>query len=407
MSGSLFREAVVAAQGERLYGELVISQPLSTRLLVTLLAVVTLAGGLWLAGNSYQRKVTVAGQMVADTGVVDMVAPVTGRVTEVFVRPGQQVPAGTPLFSVESSRFGNEADDVGHALLATMELQAVALREQLAQEAANELRLRQSRDSEQLLAATTVEQRRNTLDRQQQLLDIRQRQAGRAQQLQQQRLLAQADLDQLQVQLLQQQQLTAEAALAVEQAMGAVSALALQYAERLGQSAQLQQRLQAELAQNGRQQLQQQLELRSTPVAPVAGRITSLLATTGMSVQAQQPLLTLLPDSAALEVELQVPSRAMGFIAEGQQVMLRFDAFSYQKFGVQQARIVRVAGTPVVTENGQSFYRVLAQPAQQGVAAYGQHQPLRPGLRVSADIRIDERTLLEWLLEPLYSIKGY
>ena len=142
-------------------------------------------------------------------------------------------------------------------------------------------------------------------------------------------------------------------------------------------------------------------------MAPVGGRITSLLATTGMSVQAQQPLLAMLPDSAALQVELQVPSRAMGFIAEGQQVTLRFDAFSYQKFGVQQARIVRVAGTPVVTENGQSFYRVLAQPAQQGMAAYGQQQPLRPGLRVSADIRIDERTLLEWLLEPLYSIKGY
>lgn len=407
MSGSLFRDAVVAANGERLYGELVISQPLSTRLLVTLLAAATLAALLWLAGNSYQRKVTVAGLLVADAGIIDMAAPVNGHITQVLVTPGQHVTAGTPLFEVESSRYGSEANGVGAALLASLERQAVALREQLAQEAANQERLRRSRDREQLLAAATLEQRRNTQAHQQQLLAIRQRQAERARQLQQQRWLSHADADQLEVQLLLQQQSLADATLAVEQAADALQALSLQYADRLGQSAQVQQRLQSELAQNDRQKLQQQLELGSTQVAPVAGHITSLQATAGMAVQAHQPLLTLLPDTAALQVELQVPSRAMGFIAEGQQVRLRFDAFSYQKFGVQQARIIRVSGTPVVSDGGQSFYRVLAQPARQGVEAYGEEQPLRPGMRVSADIRIDERTLLEWLLEPLYSIKGY
>ena len=71
----LFRDAVTAARSERLCGELIVSQPLSARLLTWLLAALTAVAVLWLATNRYQRKVTVPGLLVPDTGVIELVAP--------------------------------------------------------------------------------------------------------------------------------------------------------------------------------------------------------------------------------------------------------------------------------------------------------------------------------------------
>jgi len=42
----------------------------------------------------------------------------------------------------------------------------------------------------------------------------------------------------------------------------------------------------------------------------------------------------------------------------------------------------------------------------QSVEAYGRSMSLKPGMQVSVDIRLEERSLWEWLLEPLLSLKG-
>lgn len=407
MSAPLFRDAVVAARGDRLCGELIISQPLPARLLAALLAVATLVAAGWLASNSYQRKVTVPGLLVPDTGVVELVAPFNGRVGTVYVQAGQQVEAGTALFSVENPRFVEGSTSIGSGLLHSLGEQAAALRQQLGLERANEQRWQQDFDTRQALATAMLEQRRYALERQRQLLVIRERQAGRASQLRQGELLAAADMDAVEAQLLLQQQSVAEAVLAEQQVANELQQLQQQHEERLGQSRQLQQRLLAELSQNDRQVLQQQADQQSVVVAPVAGVVTSLQAKPGMATRAQQPLVALLPATATLRLELQVPSQAMGFVAPGQQVTYRLDAFPYQKFGVQQARTVSVPGTPEQGEGGLPFYRVVAALDHSDIMAYGAEQPLRPGMLASADIRVDERTLLQWLLEPLYSIKGY
>jgi membrane fusion protein len=51
-------------------------------------------------------------------------------------------------------------------------------------------------------------------------------------------------------------------------------------------------------------------------------------------------------------------------------------------------------------------YRITATLDNQTVDAYGQQVALRPGMLLSADIQLDKRSLLEWLLAPLYSLKG-
>ena len=121
--------------------------------------------------------------------------------------------------------------------------------------------------------------------------------------------------------------------------------------------------------------------------------------------------MSLLPNGSQLQAQLLVPSAAVGFIEPGDLVLLRYQAYPYQKFGHHRGRVIRVSRSAMVpaTGDGQStepYYRVLVALDQQSITAYGKPEPLRPGMRVDADILGERRKLYEWVLEPLYSLKG-
>lgn len=58
---------------------------------------------------------------------------------------------------------------------------------------------------------------------------------------------------------------------------------------------------------------------------------------------------------------------------------------------------------PLLTPSG---YRVLVALDRQTITAYGKLESLRPGMLLDADILGERRRLYEWVLEPLYSVKG-
>jgi membrane fusion protein len=57
-------------------------------------------------------------------------------------------------------------------------------------------------------------------------------------------------------------------------------------------------------------------------------------------------------------------------------------------------------------QQGEPFYRVTVSLARQAITAYGKPEALKPGMLVDADILGEKRRLIEWLFEPLYSLKG-
>ena len=51
-------------------------------------------------------------------------------------------------------------------------------------------------------------------------------------------------------------------------------------------------------------------------------------------------------------------------------------------------------------------YRVGIALESQTMRAYGTDLPLAPDLQLQADILFDRRTLLAWILDPLFSVWG-
>jgi membrane fusion protein len=142
--------------------------------------------------------------------------------------------------------------------------------------------------------------------------------------------------------------------------------------------------------------------------APAAGRISALHARPGQAADPRFLQLAIMPPNAELQAELFVPTRAIGFVRAGQPVRILYEAFPYQSFGTYSGRTVKVSHTILTTSDiavpiqlKEPVYRVTAELDRPDIDAYGQRVPLQPGMLLKADIILEKRSLMKWLLDPL------
>jgi len=410
----LFRQEAVDACQDRLHGHVILLPRLPhTALCLFLLLWVALLV-LFLTQTTYSRKETVRGWLEPESGVVRIYPQSEGRLAQLLVKNGDMVVSGQPLAIINGDRVLPGGEHLETLLLQEFEVQKLALERQLVREDI----LREARQKE-------IGQRRQTaaqelagieaqLATQQQRIVLADKRQQRHQRLSLQGHITDTELENLQEQslLLNRERL----ALVVEQ---------VQQQALLDQLSAQSQRLPQESANNMDQlrlklsDLSQQIaRLRGNRahvvMASVDGRVSNINLQTGQRVRFDSPLLSLLPADSQLVAHLLVPVRAAGFLQPGQQLLIRYDAFPYQKFGTQPGRITAVAASASLPDESlhvpfkfsEPVYRVSALPATTHISAYGRDFPLKAGMTLSADVQLERRSLLQWLLEPIYSIRG-
>jgi|GEM_PF-2062364 len=150
--------------------------------------------------------------------------------------------------------------------------------------------------------------------------------------------------------------------------------------------------------------------------APGDGTISMLIAMVGDRVTADTQLGSIVPKGSQLEGLLFVPTTKAGFVKMGQKVLLKYNAYPYQRFGLYEAVVssidksilnpqdVKSFSIPVKVD--EVFYRVTVTLQKQTVTVYGQPYPLTAGMVLQGVILGDKRNIWEWVLEPIYSLKG-
>jgi membrane fusion protein len=211
--------------------------------------------------------------------------------------------------------------------------------------------------------------------------------------------------DQAQVKTLERQRLDAEQQRSNLQAQ--LTQLPLDTAAKANQ-------LRGQLAQLNAQLAQNSAQGGTLLRASRAGIISTLLVKPGQNVTDGQPMLSILPAGSRLEAQLLVPSNAIGFVSPGNRVVLRYQAFPYQKFGQQYGNVVQVSRSALSPAEAASLlgqnvstplYRVLVRLDHQSIDAYGKAEALKPGMALDADILLDRRSLWQWVFDPLYGLR--
>lgn len=405
MSQSLFRKEVFEAKRTGWLGAISLAQPVSFWAVTVFAVIAASLIVFFLVFGSYTRKTPVSGQLVPVQGLSVVVAPAAGVVTRLHVEEGEQVQAGQPLVTLQMPRSIDDARDA-HAATAA-QLESRKQRSEQARQAQSDLLEARRVGLSAQMAATRSELEQMLLEvatRQEQVALARQT-LERLQALREEKFVSELQLKQQQalvldytseVQLLQRQVISSQRL---------VSQLQQSLAELPAQDNAVQADYGKEVALLELEKIESEARKQVVVTAATAGVVSTQNFKAGQSVQAGQVLSHILPGDGALEASLLVPSSAIGFVSVGDPVQLRYQAFPYQKFGHQRGVVDSVSRSYVAAEGGNSLYRVSVKLKSQSVVAYGVEEGLLPGMLLDADVLGERRRLIEWILEPVLSLK--
>lgn len=407
----LFREEVMASQSDRLYGEVVLRQSVSTRLVTVVIVAIITAAATFVAIGHYSRIETARGVLVPAGQSSKIYALRAGVISSLLVEDGVNVIAGQKLVIVSADQPSGDGVRYTEDGIAALGAQEGLARERIGLAGA------QASTGRARLGATLrgLEQERANLGKE---LDLQQQVVASSRSIFEQigPVAEKGYVSKLEVERRRQAYLNAEQQEAqlhtrlgeiqtqIDQTKADLTRLPV---EQGGQV------IDARNALEGYRQQKSRLESeRSYAInAPISGRVTALQAATGKTIGGQVPLMTIIPDGEAMEADVYVASRAIGFMKAGQELRLLYDAFPYQRYGSFKgmiASVSRVILTPneldVPLKVEEPVYRVRVSLERQEVNAFGETVPVQPGMTLTANIVLERQTFWEWLMAPLRAV---
>ncbi|MBI3444314.1 MAG: HlyD family type I secretion periplasmic adaptor subunit [Magnetospirillum sp.] len=140
---------------------------------------------------------------------------------------------------------------------------------------------------------------------------------------------------------------------------------------------------------------------RTTLRAPVDGTVKEVfVATRGGVVQPGKTVVDIVPEGDRLVVEAKLPIYDIGYVHAGQVALIRLASSDGPRFGAISGVVSTVSPDSFVTDKG-AYYKVRIETStdrfRNGLLEYR----LVPGIQVTTSIIIGQRSVLQYLLDPL------
>jgi len=137
-------------------------------------------------------------------------------------------------------------------------------------------------------------------------------------------------------------------------------------------------------------------------LSPVEGHISNLyFHTIGGVVTPAQKLMALVPAEAPLVIKALVLNKDIGFVKEAMPVLIKIDAFDFQKYGILNGVVRNVAKHSTEDEKLGPVYEVFINLSQTQLMVEGRMTPVASGMSLSAEIKVGKRRIIEFFVYPL------
>lgn len=409
---SLFRQQVLDTRESRLQGEVNLTQPPTFTLLAALISFILIISLLFLVTGSYKRKEVVFGLLQPEQGIIRVQTSQSGTVQQFLITEGERVEAGQALLQLTMNRYSTEQTELNAALGKELGTILGNLQHQKLQEEQKY----QLRQQETAVRIANLKKQQDQLQTQHETflkrLELNDYLVSQISQLSGTGFISNIELSRQQDTLLslqQQEQALINQKLVLEEQLH--QQLSEQQQQPLDFTAS-QGQLDNQIAELRNQLTRLQHEQSALITAPVAGTVTGILIKPGQHLTAGSVALSILPDDTLLEAVVYVPTRAIAFIENGQSARIRFHAFPYERFGVHEGQVLEISHTVIMPDEvpelvlEEPAYRVRIGLQQQFIYAYNRELSLRAGMALDADIVTEQRSLIRWLFDPIFSLKG-
>lgn len=145
---------------------------------------------------------------------------------------------------------------------------------------------------------------------------------------------------------------------------------------------------------------------RTTVRSPVDGIIKTInINTVGGVIQPGMNVMEIVPVEDKLLVEARVRPSDVGFLKVGQPAMVKISAYDFSIYGGLEAEVENITADSITNEKGESFYLVRVRTKKNYLGTEEKPLPIIPGMMASASIKTGSKSLMTYLLKPIFKAK--
>jgi membrane fusion protein, adhesin transport system len=138
--------------------------------------------------------------------------------------------------------------------------------------------------------------------------------------------------------------------------------------------------------------------------APAGGVVHGLNAhAVGEVVGSGQTILEIVPGDRHLIAEIRIQPRDIGHVQVGQEVTLKFTAYDFARYGGIKGTLAEISATTFLAEEEHPFYKGVVKFDSHGLASATGPLNILPGMTLQADVQTGGKTVMEYLLKPIYA----
>ena len=136
--------------------------------------------------------------------------------------------------------------------------------------------------------------------------------------------------------------------------------------------------------------------------SPVDGFVGKLLVhTEGGVVSPNDNLISIVPSDAPLVIKANVLNKDIGFLKLGQEVAVKIDTFSFQKYGLLHGNIIEISKDAIEDEKLGLIYEIKIKPKSLDIKVDGETKRLEIGMSVIAEVKTGKRRVIELFIYPI------
>lgn len=137
-------------------------------------------------------------------------------------------------------------------------------------------------------------------------------------------------------------------------------------------------------------------------VSPVDGVVKTLeVNTVGGVLTATQTVATIVPDDSQMLAEVEILNQDIGYVQIGQESAMKLDTYNFQDYGKLEGVIVSISPDAVWDEQKGWVYIGKVSIDSEKFQQRNSDVEVTVGMEGTAEVKVDERRILEFFLEPL------
>jgi membrane fusion protein len=367
----------------------------------------------------YTRRIEVNGEVITYPHAINIYSPQQGYISKVFVKVGERVKNGDPIYSINVSRQ-TTSGNVSTETLSVLKKQIANIEQIIAKLDSNkketisnlqeQLANYESNHKQTTRLITSV---RGGVDKMREGMtsyeSYRKRGLITTDQLNNQRFMfyqQQSNLQSLNSQAIQE-------TLQISQLRSQILTRAAEFDNNITQNIYQRNELQRKLIES---------DAGATIIvfSQGAGRVESLSVTPGQMVNSGSSLAQIQPEGKShYYMVLWLPDSSLPYVSVNDTVNIRYAAFPSEKFGQFPGTIKSISYIPASREEmlsyssapkegagtGGNFYKVLVNLKDADISDKGKKMHLSGGLQAKTVVFLDTRKLYQWMFMPFYDVK--